>query len=705
LKRAWKETLLATAAMAALTLAGCGTTPKPPEEPAQPEATGAQAALPGGGKRIVMERSQRPAGTAEEPPEQAGPTGEPTAGPAGGADAGPAAGPRYRQPEGAPGAPGPGTRGGGGTQLSFIESDIATVVASVLGEALGQEYVIDPRVKGTMTLQSTGSVAGSDLFAALEAALRLQDVAMIATPTGYRIVPIRDAPRQVASIRTPESKGLPGYGIEVVPLQYASAVEMEKVLQPLAAPGSVLRVDEARNLLLIAGTTQERATLIDVIRVFDTDPMGGMSFAWFQLEHVEAKALASELQDVLASVRSSLVSVVRIVPMARLNSVLAASPQGQYLDELRAWVKRLDVPGSTPDRRIYVYDIQNGKAGEIAEALRAVLGEGAAATPAAAAAAPGPMPTSTDTGRRDVGAPSSSAWQAGGMRVVPSDENNSLLILATPTEYTVVESALRKLDVAPRQVLIEASLAEVTLNDQLRFGVQWFSEFGQGNVTLSQANNGGLGSVFPGFSYVYTGSTRVDAVLNALETITDVKVVSSPKLVVLNNHEAQLQVGDQVPIVTQSSVGVTNPGAPIVNTVQMRDTGVILRVTPRVNKGGLVIMEVSQEISDVVPTTTSGIDSPTIQQRLLTSTVAVQSGQTVALGGLIRETKSDNRSGLPWFQRIPLLGRLFGASDIGTRRTELIILLTPRVVRDLGDTKELTDYLREQFRDIKPVLE
>jgi general secretion pathway protein D len=682
----WIRTLLVSA-LYALALSGCAGAPEKPNteaaQPAESQAGEAPApATPGSSPTTpvdtVLTTDQQQAQPA--PPTTAGPIPAPP-----------------QSPQAAPAAP----QGRGGMQLSFVETDIATVVQSVLGDALGQEYVIDPRVKGTITLQSTGSVSREDLFAALEVALRIQDVAMIPSDRGYRIVPIRDAPRQ-ASVRTPESRGLPGYGIEVVPLRYAAPAEIEKVLQPIAAPGSVLRVDEVRNLLLIAGTTQERAALIDVIKIFDTDQMGGMSFSWYQLENVEAKVLASELNEVLGNLRSPLASVVRIIPMPRLDAILAASTQPQYLEQLKTWIKRLDVPSTSAERRIYVYDVQNGKAGDLAESLREVLLGSSGGTDAGSAGSAQPRPTGARSGGEPEGL--GGGWQAGGVRVVTSDENNSLLVLARPSEYSIVEGALRKLDVPPRQVLIEATLAEVTLNDQLRFGIQWSTLFDGGTATLSTSSSGGILSQFPGFSYVYQGSARTDAVLNALETITNVKVVSSPKLLVLNNHDAMLQVGDSVPIATQSSVSVTDPDAPIVNTVQMRDTGVILRITPRVNKGGLVTIEVSQEISDVIPTTTSGIDSPTIQQRRLTSTVAVYNGQTIALGGLIRETKNDNRSGLPWIQRIPLLGRLFGSSDVGTRRTELIMMLTPRVVPDLSNTKELSDYLRGQFENIKPAI-
>jgi general secretion pathway protein D len=290
------------------------------------------------------------------------------------------------------------------------------------------------------------------------------------------------------------------------------------------------------------------------------------------------------------------------------------------------------------------------------------------------------------------------------VRIVPSPENNALLINASPSEYSVIEAALKRLDIRPIQVLIEASLAEVTLTDDMRYGIQWSYLGGDGRLTLSENSAGTINSTFPGFSYLFTGRPDIRAVLNAIESLTNVRVISNPKLLVLNNREAQLQIGDQVPITVQSAQGTVGENAPIVNSVQFRDTGVILRVTPRVNKSGLVILEVSQEVSDVVPTTTSGIDSPTIQQRKFNSTVAVRDGETIALGGLIRETKSNSGSGVPLLRRIPWIGELFGSTVRGNRRTELIVLMTPTVIQTADDSTLLLEKLKQDFRGLRPVL-
>lgn len=260
-----------------------------------------------------------------------------------------------------------------------------------------------------------------------------------------------------------------------------------------------------------------------------------------------------------------------------------------------------------------------------------------------------------------------------------------------------MRDALRQLDVMPRQVMIEAIIAEVTLGDNLRYGVQWLFNSGDNTITLSSADSGSVSPQFPGFSYIYSGSANARLVLNALKTRTDVKILSSPKLAVLNNQKAELQVGDQIPVLTQLAQGVAAPGAPLVTSVQMRDTGVILEVTPRISDNGNVILEVAQEVSDVASTTTSGIDSPTIQRRRLRSVVATRDGATVALGGLIRDTRTNGKSGIPLLSDVPLVGNLFRSTTVDQRRTELIILLVPHVMRDHQETQAVVNALLDSM--------
>lgn len=288
------------------------------------------------------------------------------------------------------------------------------------------------------------------------------------------------------------------------------------------------------------------------------------------------------------------------------------------------------------------------------------------------------------------------------VRIIADETNNALVVLATPPDYRRVEAALRKLDIVPLQVLIEATIAEVTLNDNLEYGLQWFFESGEFEFTLDDATSGLVNPALPGFAAVFD-SDNARAVLSAIDSVTDLEVISAPQVLVLDNQTAVLQVGDQVPVAVQQVVGVTDPDAPVVNTVEFRDTGTILLVTPRVNASGLVTLEVEQEVSDAVRTITSGIDSPTIQRRLIQTTVAVESGETLALGGLIRDRNSRTRSGVPLLMDIPILGALFRRTTDDQERSEILVLITPRVVRNTEDARQVTDELRRRLRSLAPL--
>lgn len=600
---------------------------------------------------------------------------------------------------------------GGGFELRFVDTDIAAVVGAVLGEGLGVPYMIDPQVKGTITLQSSRALSADQVVPALEASLAVQGFGIVERQGVYHIVPLKDASRAGGALRVPGSPTTSGFVTEVVPLTFVSAVEMQKILQPFAKEGGVLRVDEVRNLLILSGTSQEVVRLQQIVGTFDVDWLAGMSFGIFPLEYVDAKTLSSELEDILIREQSPLAGVLRFVPLPRINSLLVVTHQPRYLQDVQAWIKRLDLGATTPGRRIYVYDVQNAKADELARSLSRILSLEYQDTSSGAGASTGLSQGSQSQAglMGQVERPMAPRMESSGSqgevtRIVPNAENNSLMILATPSEFSVIEAALKRLDVMPIQVLIEASLAEVTLTDDMRYGLQWAYTSGDGTGILSESSTGSISPQFPGFSYLFTGRTDIRAVLNAIESFTNVKVLSSPKLMVLNNREARLQIGDQVPIVTQSTVGTNNPDAPMVNMVEYSDTGVILRVVPRVNKSGLVMLEIEQEVSDVVPTTSSGIDSPTIQQRRIQSTVAVTSGETIALGGLIRETGSRSRSGLPLVSRLPFVGSLFGSTDRVKRRTELIILLTPKVLHTQDDLTDTMEALRSEFKGLRRVV-
>lgn len=581
-----------------------------------------------------------------------------------------------------------------GFRLDFHDSDIRAVVDVVLGDILKLNYTVAPQVQGKITLRTGRPIQREALLSALEATLASVSAALVAQDGGYQVVPMDAAPQRVrgAYRSSAGQRAAPGYAVEIVPLRYVGAKEMQRVLEVFSPKGSVLQADEAHNHVIIIGSSVDRDAMLRTIEGFDTDGMKGMSFAFYKLENLSPAQLVAELKEVFQPPIELIGNRVRLVPVDRIQTLLGIAPNRSDLQTLDAWVRRLDVAPKTGERKLFVYNVQNGRARELAASLQLVMtGE----SMASARSAPAMQATGTGT-RSDIASTTQSAAsgaRGGQSRVVANEENNSLLILGTDSEYRLMRDAITKLDVLPRQVMIEAILAEVTLGDDLRYGVQWFFDSAGSQATYSTNGSGAIASQFPGFSYIYNGATNSRVVINALQSRTDVKVLSAPRLAVLNNQKASLQVGDEVPILTQVSQGTAAPGSPIVSSIQMRDTGVMLEVTPRINENGNVILEVTQEVSDVTSTTSSGIDSPTIQRRSLRSVIATRDGATVALGGLIRETSSRLHNGVPILKDIPYFGNLFKSTSTLTRRTELIVLLVPHVMRDAEEAQSVAEAL------------
>jgi general secretion pathway protein D len=649
--------------------------------------------------------------------------------------------------------------GDGDLTINFANAEIREVVNAILGDALGLTYVIDPRVQGTITLRSVRPVPRSSAVGLLEDVLAMNGAALVEKEGAYEIVPLAEAVSAPAIVRqgTAPIRMDRGYSLHVFPLRYASAAALMDVIQPLAPPGRVLRVDAERNLLILAATSSEADNFADLLSLFDVDWMADKSFGLFPLKHGDAEHVAAELRRIFAQpgAEEGKPGVVDFVPIQRLNAVMVITPQEAYLTQARDWVARLDRGMETDKRQLYVYFVQNGRAQELAEivgeALSAQVVKTEAVTPEARLApglapadvtSPGGAPvmgdnTDADTGTGgnqsdvygtnqslqrlnptageqagvpDIGISGGTEAPQTGFKIVADPRNNALLVHASAEEYELVAAALEKLDIVPLQVFIEATIAEVTLNDTLKYGLEWFFDLGNSTVSFNTTTTKPpapapnlILSQFPGFSWLYaTDDVRI--VLNALSQITDLKVISSPTLLVLDNEPARLQVGDQVPISVRSSSSVTDPEAPTVNEIEYRDTGVILDIIPRVNSNGMVVLDIIQEVSDVVPSTNATDTqtiTPTISQRRIASTVSVSSGETVALGGLIRDTNSEGVTGVPLLSDIPILGNLFKTTTDASRRTELLVLLTPRVVRDPNDARTVTDELRKRLRAVE----
>ena len=611
---------------------------------------------------------------------------------------------------------------GGELSLNFENADLREVVKTILSDILMESYIMDPRVSGSITMHTKRPIPKSAVLPTLETVLRMSGAVLLRQEDGVvQVLPANMAGKGNLTPRLGDvNKPLPnGYSIQIVPLKFIGATDMVKLLEPLQPEAGAIRIDLIRNLLILSGTEPELRHMFETIDMFDVDWLAGMSVGIFTLQNVEIKTITGELEKVFGDKSSGpLAGVLRLIPIDRLNALLVVTPQAKYLDTARTWIERLDrsgVGGGGP--RLFVYQVQNGRAEQLAQLVNDVFSKSSVAkTARAASLAPGLTPAevkSSDARPAPTAvapAPSTSSIAANSLdlpqniRVIADTDNNALLILASGEDYEKIEIALRKLDVVPRQVLIEVTIAEITLKDELSYGLEWYMKSGSRISGQLDTGASGIAKLAPGLAYSWTSKTGdITAILNMLASDSKLKIVSSPHITVADNQKASIQVGDQVPTITQTQ-SATGTTTGVISSVQYLNTGVLLNVTPRVNAGGLVTLEINQEISNASKTTSSSIDSPTIQKRSAQSTVTVQSNETFVLAGLIKEENSSSSDGLPYLSRIPLLGGLFGAQSESENRTELIILITPRVLHTVAQASEVTEAYRSRMSGLEEML-
>jgi len=601
--------------------------------------------------------------------------------------------------------------------LNFEALDVREVAKVILGDYLKQSYTVHPGVQGTVTFRTIKPIPLKDLLPTLEMLLRQNNAAVVKEEGIYKIVPIN----QVKGSVTPQLGGstLPipqGFSVLVVPLKYVGAREMGKLLDPFAPPESV-RVDEVRNLVIMAGNERELRHLVDTVELFDVDWLAGYSMGLFPIRSADVKALVADLDKVFGNAaQSPLAGIVRVIPIERLNALLVVTTQPRYLDMAKTWIDRIDQAGSTSGgTRFYVYQVRNGKAESLAQ-LIGDLFSSRRTTTTAPTLAPGSRPaqitspfnsmtpqTTTTTVTPPPGAatfsiPGGTGTTTSEVRVIADKDTNSLLILATPSDYETIENALRQLDVVPRQVLVEVMLAEVKLKDELSLGLNYF--LSTRNNTTGSVQTGLLPatpttpvspSSLTGLGLINFSGSAVRAVLNSLGTAGKAQLLASPQIMVLDNQKAQIKIGDRISVQTQSQTGVST-GTGVLNSFQYLETGVLLAITPRINSGGLVTLDVNQEVSAVdttVPVTAAN-PNPNVNSRSAQTSVVVASGESIVLAGLIREDNGNSNTGVPLLSKIPVLGALFGTQSYQRNRTELVLIITPRIISDSTQARDAT---------------
>ena len=542
---------------------------------------------------------------------------------------------------------------GGDVSFNFDDADIFSVIQTIFGDVLRVNYIIDPAVKGRVNFRSVSPVAKDDVLPLMEVILRLNGIGIVEEAGLYRIIPIADLSKEPSPVsigRDPDKVVIKGKAlVQVVPVLYSQSAELVRVLTPFLSKSAVIIDVPKSNYVIIVDTDANVKRLLELVTIFDSE----------QLKQV--------------------------------------TPQ------------------------VFVYPVQNSKAKDVAALLQQIF---LGARPAAKAAAvrPGTVPQpgmqpGVPSAQPQViaGQPAGDIMVAENTKIIPDETTNSIIILATPDDYLVIYDTLQKLDIVPRQVMIEALIAEVTLSDNLSFGMTWAIQNDltvkglkpfKRDVNLDGTFNFNAPLAAPNFTFTaLDAANNIKLQLQSLASQNKAKILSSPHILVSDNREARIQVGDQVPIATSTTTTTATAGVTpsITSTIQYKDTGTILKVKPQVNDSGLVALEVTQEVSDFTTQALFGADQIVISKREATSNLVAQDGQTIVIGGLIKEKITKGRSGLPLISKIPLLGYLFGSTSDQDDRTELIILLTPHVIRQQADARAVSSGYINRLRGLKDI--
>jgi general secretion pathway protein D len=654
--------------------------------------------------------------------------------------------------------------------LNYENMPIQGVVQNILGALLKQNYTIAPSVAGNVTFSTAKPITPAQAMPILEMLLGWTNNALIVKEGRYEVVPVKDALPGNLTPRIAPPQMAKGYEVRVFPLKYISPKEMQKLLKPYAKADAFVSYDDARNFIVMAGSASELANYQRTIDVFDVDWLKGMSVGVYGLRNLDVTKVMPDLDKLFGSTgESPLAGMFRFIPMETTNSVVVITPQQEYLKQAETWLYRLDSGVGENGTQLYVYDVKNVKAVDLSDHLNAIYTGQVSQKSSGSNVAPGLKPVSIgqfnsgNSGRSGAtgttgttgqtkaptgaansnlsttgtgGAGTSASGKQTDIRITPIEENNQLLVMATPGEWDSILAAIHRLDVAPLQVQIEAKILEVKLHGAFQLGVQWWLsglinntnagsgtgyQYQQpfrsqnGNADRTRAMLGpGTESVTsgPGFFYSFLNK-NFQVALDALQQDGETRVLSTPSLVVMNNQQAQITVGSQVSVISQSLynnvAATTNTANNTINstgvgTASYISTGVTLDITPRVNPGGLVYMDVSQE--DTSPnygTVTAANPNPSIDQRNLKTQIAVQSGETVLLGGMISDNQGNTKSGVPLLSSIPILGGLFRSTNTSRDRNELIVLITPRVITNSEEARQMTQEYQQKFESLKPL--
>jgi general secretion pathway protein D len=643
-----------------------------------------------------------------------------------------------------PAQPQPGAARSPGFVFKFDNADLYEVVRT-FAEVLKISYVIDPRVKGVVNIHTSGTITNEDVYPIFLSILKMNG-ATVQKMQGsiYMIVPFSEGKKLPVALDEGKrsSSTEDRFVIEIIKPKYIPVTELEKVIKPFLSDEKEVILYSQNNILLVADLLSNIKKVRDLIGLFDTDIFTNMNIRFYPIVNSDVTEVAKELEKIFSSLeipsKSGRGIGITFTPITRLNSLLVVSSITGIFERVEGWIRELDKP-PTEEQKIwvYVYYVQNQKAKDLAEVLKQVYAKGKevkgkAEEPAKKEPTPTPgQPRTTQPTRPTTPAtptppaPAASHEEAtgavGDISIVVDETNNALVIRALYRDYRAILETVKKLDLYPKQVLIEVMLAEITLDDSTKFGVEW-ARFNTSNPPNAQQITIQNQPPTDPFTAALTGGgiryaivdlgAKLAAAINAAANDNRLNVISSPHILASNNKEAKIQVGKEQPVLTSTyttgattTTDVTTSNV-IAGSIEYKDIGIILTVTPRISDSGLIAMEVQVEKTEVANTSLGNLPNiPVFLKRVAKTNLSVLEGQIIVIGGLIEDRKGTNKSGVPFLSRIPILGGLFGVQSYDTGKVELLLVMTPHIITDANQSRSVTEEFRQKVRGLQGEIE
>ena len=608
----------------------------------------------------------------------------------------------------------------GNIVLNFDDADLYEVVKT-FSEMLNLNYIIPQPIKGSVTIRTKGGLRQEDILPIFYQVLDANGLTMVREGMLHKIIDSKESSRLPVRFNAGEAgRNIPPdqrISIQIVKLNYISATEMTTILKPFISPDGTIVAHADSNTILLVDKGLVILKALTIIETFDVDMFEQTAHRFYPVKHVSVEEVSGSLLEILKAYKRDRAGDVQIIPLPRLNMILVISADKSIFPRVESLIYQLDQSNDDVERKIFVYFVKNGKAEDLAGILGSVftgtvnedsLKKKDGLTDPSSEKKPDETRSlfkkkESLSKEKKEGASKEEAGGSSTLRgevtITPDIIRNALIVEASPADYQIIENLLKKIDVLPRQVLIEVMIAEISLSDSLSMGVAW--SFDEGRTNAKRGLTGmGLGVISDsatGFNYTVNLTEKWIHALNASAEKNNVNIISSPIILASDNIEAKIQIKTEYPV-ADTEYKIAGESGVVESSVQYRDTGVILSVTPHINARGLVTMDITQEVSNPSDgVSVGGKQYPTFRNRSLSTSLTVNHAQSIVIGGLITESRSKVNSGVPFIINLPFIGKLFGSDSNSTDKTELILLITPRVINSLEDVDSVTQEFKTRI--------